>query len=664
MTTPTPHGLATVALLKARLDDQSDYLELFMPFVTDAIANLSQNNFTVVDIQRIIQTTHDIAIPQYSLSVLLKRLDSRRLIKRSAGGYLDIKKIKPNKVKAKREFVEKQNYLLADEFIKVAALNDFQIESRDKALELLIDFLEDNKIAILLGSSSIEQQTNKLSEREARTVAEFVQNVIFRESELTQILKDILEGLIVYNTATLKEVNFANRNLKGLRVYLDSQFLFQLLGYEGDAQKILANETTDLLKKIGVQLLVFDKTVHEMQRILKFYEIRISNFGGIKLISENIMGRYFLNNKNTSSDILQFSSLLFENLNRLGISTDRIPKHKTQFTLDEKRLGEILVDKTKGNTEEPRIIHDVDCAAAILTLRENNRSSILANSKFVFATSSFQVVSNVQKWYREEGESGISPFVHIRVLSNMAWLRKPELSTNLKIHELVTLCQTILRPTRKVWELFLTHLDKLEKNKEITSDESVAIVVSNLTETMLSDLDEDTDVSSIDEVIERIRTTYKIETDKQIDALKSESNIKITTVELNAKQNVDNAIKIADKAAKKSEKIQKRLDDRAVNINRKLTLTIIGILYSVAILTALISMFTQNTSLTIFGFVLFVLTVVQSAVGWFGDLDYVNKIKTNIETFLLPHVRRFIGAENNLHQQHISLFGSANDEDD
>jgi hypothetical protein len=664
MTTPSPHGLATVALLKARLDDQSDYLELFMPFVTDAIANISHSNFTVTDVQQTIQKRHSIAIPQYSLTILLKRLDNRRLIKRSAGIYLNLNKIKPSGIEAKKEFNERQNALLAEEFINFASQNNFQIESKEKALELIIDFLEDNKITILLGSNNLEQQTNKLSDREAKIVAEFVQTIIFRESNLKQILKDILEGLVVYNTATLREVNYANRNLKGLRVYLDSQFLFQLLGYEGEAQKILAIETVELLKKIGIQLLVFDRTINEMQRILKFYEVNIGNAKGIKIISENVMGRYFLSNRNTSSDIRQFSSLIFENLNRLGISSARMPKHVPQFTLDEKKLGEMLVNKEKGNPEEPRVIHDVNCAAAILTFRGNERSTNLPNSKYIFATSSFQVVSNVQRWYREEAEDNtISPFVHIRVLSNIAWLRKPELSTNLKIHELVTLCQTILQPSRKVWEMFLEHLNKLEKNKEITSDESVAIVVSEMTETMLGELGEDVDLSSIDEIIERVRTNYKNESERRIEEIKSESDLRITTVEFQAQQYIVDANKRAYKAARKADKLQKRLEDRAILLVKRASLILGILLHCVALIAALIFIFSQTTTFTLIGVFLLVITLVNFFLGLLGDVNYIKNIQRKVEKILLPYARRFTGAEANLQQSHISIFSSEMDED-
>lgn len=293
-----------------------------------------------------------------------------------------------------------------------------------------------------------------------------------------------------------------------------------------------------------------------MQGILRFIERNIGSHSNIKYISSLPMARYFLNNRNTPSDVRQISALLSTSLNILGVQNAPMPKHIPQYTLDEKKLGEILVDKDKGNSEEPRIIHDVDCAAAILTLRVGTRYSSIADTKVVFATSSYHVVKNIQKWYKEEGESGVPPFVHIRALSNIAWLRKPTLSKDLKIHELVTLCQTVLQPSRKTWEKFIQHLSNLEKNKTLTSDEAVAIVVSGMTEDMLSEFDEDIDLSTLDEIVDRVLSTYQADSQKRIQDYKSESDYKIQLTETKSTEIINEALTRAEKAAKREARLQ------------------------------------------------------------------------------------------------------------
>ena len=85
MTSSTPRGLTTVALLKARFDEGVDLLDMFMPLVVDSISSISSNNFTVADVKQIIQSRHGINLPQDTLTTLLKRATRQQFIKRNAG---------------------------------------------------------------------------------------------------------------------------------------------------------------------------------------------------------------------------------------------------------------------------------------------------------------------------------------------------------------------------------------------------------------------------------------------------------------------------------------------------------------------------------------------------------------------------------------------------
>lgn len=658
----SPNGLATIALLKARLDKNQDYLDLFMPFITDAIVNLSKKNFTVIDVKEKLQELHEVIIPHDSIGLLLRRLSKAGKLKFEAGHYVNINKVKSSGVLEAKHKNEKLNNLLASELIEFSNKQNFEIDSNEKALKLIFSFLEDNKITLLLNTNDLEEKQDGQTTMESKIIAEFVQSVVFKSLKLSNIFKNILEGLVVYNTATLQNVNFSSSKLKGLKVYIDSQFLFQLLGYEDDAHEKLAKETINLLKNSGIQLLVFDKTVSEMQRILKFHEKSIFYPEGMRRMAKHYMGRYFLSKSYKPSDIRQLSALLLENLGKNGITEGPIPRHIIEFTLDEKKLSNILSDKKNDEKqdyyEEPRVVHDVDCAAAILTLRKHNRSRDLARSKYVFATSSYHVVSGVQKWYRQEGENTIGPFIHIRSLSNTAWLKKPELSANLKIHELVILCQSILKPEPELWKRFIEHLDKLEKNQEITSDESVAIVISDLTGELLSDLEEDADATSMDEVIYRVKEKYKSEADQEIEKVKLDSEAAITKIKSEADERLEQAKTQTHEAGRETDKIKHRLDEKASNWAKGMSWTFSVILYVILFVVAIISFFSQATSFSVFGIVLFTGTTIYFLVGWFGDVGYVTNIREKSEKFLLPKTRSFFGAESNKESQHLSIFNS------
>ncbi len=64
-------------------------------------------------------------------------------------------------------------------------------------------------------------------------------------------------------------------------------------------------------------------------------------------------------------------------------------------------------------------------------------------------------------------------------------------AAGLKLHELVALCAAALRPSREIWEAFVRELRKLEASGQITSDESVAIIVSELSDIRLGELQDE-----------------------------------------------------------------------------------------------------------------------------------------------------------------------------
>jgi hypothetical protein len=90
------------------------------------------------------------------------------------------------------------------------------------------------------------------------------------------------------------------------------------------------------------------------------------------------------------------------------------------------------------------------------------------------------------------------------------------------MHELVAMCSAALRPHKGLWEAFIRHLRTLETQGTLTSDEAVAVVASQLTQTLLLDLeesvphDEDPDADTLTEVVDRVLAKNREEADRQV----------------------------------------------------------------------------------------------------------------------------------------------------
>jgi hypothetical protein len=207
------------------------------------------------------------------------------------------------------------------------------------------------------------------------------------------------------------------------------------------------------------------------------------------------------------------------NLRQLGIRIRPFPTRDPRFTSDEAELTKRLMRPDETGLS-PRVAHDVDCVAAVITRRRGHHPDSLDGARAVFATTSSSVLSTVREWYIATGERGVAPVVHAWALSNIAWLKKPVGAAGMRLHELVALCAAALTPSARVWQSFLKQLRRLESAGEITSEEKVAIVVAELTETHLAEIDEGVEVDSptVAEIVERVRMEHVAEVTRASDA--------------------------------------------------------------------------------------------------------------------------------------------------
>jgi hypothetical protein len=452
------------------------------------------------------------------------------------------------------------------------------VGSTEAALELLFRFLEAEQVGLLLGNPVRLTDTADATHKERAIVAEFVQSVVRDDSALLSVLRGMLEGLVLYHAAFLPDLNSTSRHFRHLRVIFDSNLVRQALGYEGTAMRTLMRETMDVLKGSGVQCLVFDKTVLEIRRILAMYEVRLATSQGRASLRPVPMARHFITQRFSPSDVREMSALLEREVNAAGFQIEQVPNRVQDYTAGEQALAARLANRTTNDELEPRVVHDVDCVAGILTLRRGHRSANLEDARVVFATSSPLVVRNTRLWWLEdEHELGIEPVVHVRALSNLAWLKKPSLCSDFKVRELVALCTAALRPEQATWARFLRHLESLEKSQKLNSDEVTAVLVSAMSDQLLREAEfgeedpSDIDAVTLDEIVDRVTATYAADAKEQVNAVTSEYETKLADLEARERAATERADAAEHTAAEQNRRRSMAIEGRARNWARRVT---------------------------------------------------------------------------------------------
>jgi len=525
-----PGGLVTVAFLKAQLDGGSDHLGIFMPLVLDVLPQIQATSFATVEVQEAIFRTHDLAIPQATLTSLLKRAVAKGYLRRETGRFWKEPGSKPPPVDVAlhKGAIERDQTRLADALVEHAARRALHIESTDAALALLFKFIEEEQVDLLLDRPTDRPWKREQGDLGRAVVAEFIRDVAASDPALSAVLNRMLEGLVLYHAAFQPHINPAAKRFPDLAVYFDSNLIRQALGYEGGAASTLMRETIQVLKSAGASCFVFDKTVAEIRRILAMYERKLATASGRSSLRQGPMARHFLTKQYSTSDVREIQALLEGDIEKLGLRIHRTPARVAEFTGGEAALTKRLLSPKLQDELEPRLVHDVDCVAGVLTLRKGRRSNSIESAHAVFATSSSLFIANARSWWHEdERDSGVEPVVHIRALANVAWLKHPKLADDFKLRELVALCGAAMRPGQATWDRFLHHLKELQRSNRLTSDEATAIVVSSLSEDLLrtaeleSDDEDDIDTNTLDEIVSRVKTDYAASAHEKMHSLRA-----------------------------------------------------------------------------------------------------------------------------------------------
>jgi hypothetical protein len=480
-------------------------------------------------------------------------------------------------VASEKQRIEASQTRLAEALRDHAARRRLIIPSTAAALQLLFKFLEEEQVSLLLGAPSEVMRGSDPNRRESAIVAEFVQDALRDDPALRAVLNQILEGLVLYRAAFLPDLDAQTRNFKGLKVFFDSVLVRQALGYEGPAMATLLRDTIDVLKAAGAGCFVFDKSVSEIKRILAVYEVRMGTDQDRRRLRPGPMARYFLTQRYSPGDIRQMTALLETEIGSLGLQIRQTPRRQPEYTASEQKLAARLADPNRKDELEPRVVHDVDCAAAILTLRGDHRPTTIDAAQAVFVTTSPLVLRNTRLWWDEdEHETGLEPIVDVRALANLAWLKKPRLRGEFKEHELVALCTAALRPRQDTWQRFLRHLDSLERSKKITSNEVSAILVSAMSDQLLRELEDDdpndVDAATLEEVVERIKESYGASAEAKLRGLTQEHETTIAQLEGKLREQAERATAAERTAADRARQYDLVIEGRARGVARGITM--------------------------------------------------------------------------------------------
>lgn len=567
-------GLVTVAYLQTKIERQGDNLGILMPLIIDTVYRYREPSFVAVDIQCDIERRHGILIPLQVIDTLLKRAVKGERIERKHGRYWISQESKieyPNIDSDIERITERQNNLV-EEYIKFSNASGREVHDKETGLKQLFSFFNKEQISILLGDD-IENGTPNRTKSDL-VVAKFIQHLAKTQNQLLEVIREILAGLVVYNSLFGKALTFGQLKLDGLKVVFDSPLVWQTLGWEGDENKKMMLETMAMLENAGAKCIVFEKSIMEIKRILAMLESKLGTSAGISSLRSTDLVRNFLVKRFDPQMIKTLSLLLEESVVKAGFEITDTPTRIPEFTAGEQDLTELLTNPNTNDETEPRVIHDVDCIAGVISFRKNKCTEKLKDSKSVFVTLSSRLVKNVLIWWKKyEKCTGICPAIHVRSITNYVWLSSPTQYSDYKLNDLIAICSTILKPSLATWKRFIERLEILTNSNVITNDEMSLIVVSGMTDELLLTAEiecadnDDIDANTFDQVVQRVKADYLDEFEHKLKQIDSGYAKEIEELKKQSKVDIERANRERDLALDSHTAIVERSRERAENLS-------------------------------------------------------------------------------------------------
>jgi ribosomal protein S25 len=259
--------LSNLALLDTFHAKKRDILEALVPFVEYALYTLKKEYMDASEVRETIATKCNVRMPLATMRSVLKKLHRLGVIQQFEG-YEKIKYTPTStehveQYKDALQTAEREINAVLEAYKRANNLKD--VDNRSIA-SLFSDFISFS----LRHADILDSEDHPPALRDTRfvSVSDFVVHIRKQDEKLFKAFKSIFFGTVLSNVVAGKGTIKEKRKLPAVRVFLESSFLFRILGLQSPDINEAAIELLDLMRKYDMPLVVLPDTVTEMRNSL------------------------------------------------------------------------------------------------------------------------------------------------------------------------------------------------------------------------------------------------------------------------------------------------------------------------------------------------------------------------------------------------------------
>jgi hypothetical protein len=478
--------LYTYALIRVFYDKGHDYIDSFWPLVLLVLPR-ERKYLSAEEIQRDVASKYGLNIPQHALSVIATRAKRQGFLTPHHGSYAltqegvsHLDSMEPERDVERRinEMVEDASGYLSQKLERVFSRD--QVASLMRAfiaehIELFEDFIHPES-AHELGS------TQEPLPREEAALLDYFVEVERNRPALFDTLRDLVRGSII--SAIIHSESFADatRHFERTQVYLDSNFVFSILGLHHDEFNKPAQELFEIMRaEKGLELRVFDFTIDEIVSVLKAFpseqhiylpDIRVAS------IHSSLKAKGW-----TPSFARQYILRIEDEISKLGIRITRTKIDLNQYIVENPELISKLFKYKPEQTARGQN-HDL---AAIQQVKEIRGGPVrqLEMARGLFLTSDMRLARyNILEGFHKE-RATIAEVVADRVMTNILWLKNPKLLRKLQLGSIIAMHSRHLFIQTDVWRRFFETVRQLRSSGKIDQRDAAILLYDQRVQDML-----------------------------------------------------------------------------------------------------------------------------------------------------------------------------------
>lgn len=520
-------SLLSLAIVRTNWDKyKKDHIENFIPLVGTLI---HENRYSLIDSQTIPRISNDfrtrfgLSLPPHPLTVILRRMTKERYLKRSEGSWMpDFEKIGELNIDINSKKLERDYQSLLNE-----AKLFIEKETGEEVEEGIVEdgflaYLRKHDLDILFAANkgSLLPEVKK-SKKYQYLIGRFIEKSERESPEAFSKIVDITIGHALASTILYEDFSIYQGRLKDLNVYLDTPWLFDLLGIRGSAKAEMAVELLTIMKKQEVQCKAFDVNINELYTNLEMCSQDFANNRDPERASRTY--KHCKMNDIAESDILLLlADLEGVLIKEYGIEADTVPEYfgNKEFQVDENELYDCISetyskqrilrdseestsskeaavkssneDNAQGSTsqnfqqnglneEEERnnntIVRDAQSLSGIYRMRQGRVPRTLRDSVGVFVTtnSTLALASRNFENKKSGAQQSIPSCITDEFLGTLIWLGMPDKAEHITRKKLIADCYALTQPDTALIEAYLKEVEKLKSQKRITDDQGLLL---------------------------------------------------------------------------------------------------------------------------------------------------------------------------------------------